>query len=154
MITQNIDGLHQKAGSNHVLELHGSVYRNFCMDCGEKYSIEEVAKVKGVPHCRKCNGIIKPDVVLYGEALNAETIEEAVQKIAEADMLIVGGTSLDVYPAAGLIDYYTGERLDVYKRQVLEMKRSSQYGRQICFLLSSINIKKRSRGGWSRKKIS
>ncbi len=110
IITQNIDGLHQKAGSKKVLELHGSVHRNFCMRCRKPYSVEEVASGTGVPHCT-CGGIIKPDVVLYEESLNTHTTNESVRYIQNADILIVGGTSLAVYPAAGLLDYYTGKKL-------------------------------------------
>ncbi len=111
VITQNIDGLHQKAGSKHVLELHGSTLRNYCERCHAFYDADFVANSEGVPVCPKCGGRIKPDVVLYEESLNYATLEEAVKDISEADMLIVGGTSLVVYPAAGLIDYYSGHRL-------------------------------------------
>ena len=111
VITQNIDGLHQKAGSKHVLELHGSTLRNYCERCHAFYGADFIANSEGVPVCPKCGGRIKPDVVLYEESLNYATLEEAVKDISEADMLIVGGTSLVVYPAAGLIDYYSGHRL-------------------------------------------
>ena len=111
VITQNIDGLHQKAGSKHVLELHGSTLRNYCERCHAFYDADFVANSEDVPVCPKCGGRIKPDVVLYEESLNYATLEEAVKDISEADMLIVGGTSLVVYPAAGLIDYYSGHRL-------------------------------------------
>ncbi len=110
IITQNIDGLHQMAGSQRVLELHGSVHRNYCMDCRKFYGIEAITESQGVPGC-SCGGIIKPDVVLYEEGLDAHTLEEAVSYIAKADVLLVGGTSLKVYPAAGLIRYYTGNKL-------------------------------------------
>lgn len=110
IVTQNIDGLHQAAGSRNVLELHGSVHRNYCMDCGKSYPVECIANGTGVPRCA-CGGIIKPDVVLYGESLRNDILEESVYHISHADMLIVGGTSLAVYPAAGLINYYGGERL-------------------------------------------
>lgn len=110
IITQNIDGLHQKAGSKNVLELHGSVMHNYCMKCGKEYSAEYVFNSVGVPKC-KCGGIIKPDVVLYEESLNEETLEKAVEAIEEADVFIVGGTSLTVYPAAGLIRFYKGNKL-------------------------------------------
>ncbi len=110
VVTQNIDGLHQKAGSRNVYELHGSVLRNYCTRCGKSYSAEWIRDNHGIPVC-SCGGIIKPDVVLYGEMLNQQTIEGAVENIASADMLIVGGTSLAVYPAAGLVDYYHGHRL-------------------------------------------
>ncbi|TCZ80047.1 NAD-dependent protein deacylase [Paenibacillus albiflavus] len=112
VITQNIDGLHQQAGSKRVIELHGSVHRNYCMDCGEKYDLAFVIdKGAVVPHCNKCGGIVKPDVVLYEEALDSAVIEQALQYISEADMLIIGGTSLTVQPAAGMIRYYRGDKL-------------------------------------------
>ena len=110
VITQNIDGLHQAAGSKEVLELHGSVLRNHCTRCGKFYSLEDILKTKGVPRC-DCGGVIKPDVVLYEEGLDNEVIERAIAHIRKADMLIIGGTSLVVYPAAGLIDYYHGNKL-------------------------------------------
>ncbi len=110
VITQNIDGLHQLAGSQKVLELHGSTHKNTCMSCGKKYGYEAVAKAEGVPRCG-CGGIIKPDVVLYEEGLDTDVINEAVRCIREADVLIIGGTSLVVYPAAGLINYYQGNKL-------------------------------------------
>lgn len=110
VITQNIDGLHQKAGSSHVIELHGSVLRNYCEKCHRFYGIEAVLESDGIPLC-ECGGRIKPDVVLYEEGLEDENIKEAVRLIREADVLIVGGTSLGVYPAAGLIDYYRANRL-------------------------------------------
>ena len=110
IVTQNIDGLHQKAGSKNVFELHGSVLRNYCTHCHKFYSAEYIAQSTGVPHC-DCGGLIKPDVVLYEEGLDEQTLSGAVKAIADADMLIIGGTSLVVYPAAGLIDYYQGNRL-------------------------------------------
>ena len=110
VITQNIDGLHQKAGSRNVLELHGSVYRNFCTCCGRAYGLDAVLQAEGVPRC-SCGGIIKPDVVLYEEGLDSDVLQKAVFYIRHADVLIIGGTSLTVYPAAGLIDYYRGNRL-------------------------------------------
>lgn len=110
VITQNIDGLHQLAGSETVLELHGSTLRNYCMRCSKKYGVEVVQAAPGVPHCT-CGGIIRPDVVLYEEGLDSGVVSAAVEKIRQADLLIVGGTSLVVYPAAGLIDYYRGSRL-------------------------------------------
>ena len=110
VITQNIDGLHQKAGSREVLELHGSVLRNYCMDCHKFFSLDDILAREGVPTC-ECGGIIKPDVVLYEEGLDSYTLEKAVSYIRNADMLIIGGTSLAVYPAAGLIDYYSGNKL-------------------------------------------
>lgn len=111
VVTQNIDGLHEKAGSKCVYELHGSVYRNACMKCGKKYGIDFIKNTSGVPRCEKCGGIIKPDVVLYEEQLDGEVISGAVSAISRADMLIIGGTSLYVYPAAGLIDYFRGKYL-------------------------------------------
>lgn len=110
IVTQNIDGLHQKAGSKKVLELHGSVLRNYCENCGKFYDVETIKHAEGIPKC-SCGGTIKPDVVLYEEGLNQHVIEEAVDYIRHADVLIVGGTSLAVYPAAGLIDYYEGHKL-------------------------------------------
>ena len=115
IVTQNIDGLHQKAGSKKVLELHGSTLRNYCTSCGEAFSIdymmEQKAKKIFAPKCDKCGGDIKPDVVLYEEGLDQETIAESIREISMADMLIIGGTSLVVYPAAGLIDYFKGDKL-------------------------------------------
>lgn len=112
VVTQNIDGLHQKAGSRNVLELHGSVLRNICQKCGKEYGMEEfLALCTPIPHCPACGGVIKPDVVLYEEALNDRVIDGAVNAIAQADLLIVGGTSLNVWPAAGLINYFRGDRL-------------------------------------------
>ena len=115
VVTQNIDNLHQMAGSRKVLELHGSVYRNYCMKCGKFYDFSYMKKAKGVPHC-ECGGIIKPDVVLYEEGLDNDTISASVQAISEAQVLIIGGTSLAVYPAAGLIDYFGGEHLVVINK--------------------------------------
>ena len=110
VITQNIDGLHQAAGSRNVLELHGSVHRNHCERCGKFYALDHILQTEGVPRC-SCGGIIKPDVVLYEEGLDQAVLEAAVRALLEADMLIIGGTSLNVYPAAGLINYYRGDRL-------------------------------------------
>lgn len=110
VITQNIDGLHQMAGSREVLELHGSVHRNYCTRCGKFYSLDDVIRSEGVPRC-DCGGTVKPDVVLYEEGLDSNTLEKSVRYIRQADMLIIGGTSLVVYPAAGLIDYYHGSKL-------------------------------------------
>lgn len=110
VITQNIDGLHQMAGSREVLELHGSIHRNYCMRCGRFYGIEAVTGTEGVPRC-SCGGMIKPDVVLYEEGLDQKVLQKAVDYIRNADVLIIGGTSLAVYPAAGLIDYYEGSKL-------------------------------------------
>ena len=115
VVTQNIDGLHQKAGSRTVYELHGSVLRNYCEKCGKFYDAEFMLHSEGVPRCT-CGGRIKPDVVLYEEGLDMDTVRGAVNAISEADMLIVGGTSLVVYPAAGLIQYYEGSRLVVINK--------------------------------------
>ena len=112
VITQNIDNLHQMAGSRKVLELHGSVHRNYCMRCGKFYGFDYIKAGTGVPRC-ECGGIIKPDVVLYEEGLDNDVIRESVQAISEAQVLIIGGTSLAVYPAAGLIDYFRGDSLVV-----------------------------------------
>ncbi len=128
VITQNIDGLHQKAGNTRVYELHGSVLRNYCMDCGASYSLGYILDNencrKRVPCCSKCGGIVKPDVVLYEEPLDDEVMAAAVKAISEADMMIVGGTSLVVYPAAGLIRYFGGKHL------VLINKGATSYDKQ------------------------
>ena len=115
VITQNIDGLHQKAGSREVLELHGSVLRNYCEKCGKFYGLETILHSEGVPRC-SCGGTVKPDVVLYEEALDEKTLAGAISAIRQADVLIVGGTSLTVYPAAGLLGYYRGDRLALINR--------------------------------------
>ena len=116
VITQNIDGLHQAAGSRTVLELHGSVLRNYCEKCYQFYGIDTILNSTGIPRCEKCGGIIKPDVVLYEEGLDEKTLNAAVRYIHEADVLIIGGTSLAVYPAAGLIDYFQGDKLVVINK--------------------------------------
>ncbi len=116
VVTQNIDGLHQKAGSKHVYELHGSVLRNYCMDCSTFYSAEYIKNSEGIPRCQKCGGIIKPDVVLYEEGLSQAVVEGAVAAIQSADVMIVLGTSLVVYPAAGLIRYFSGRHLMLINR--------------------------------------
>ena len=122
VITQNIDGLHQKAGSKTVLELHGSVHRNYCRKCGKGFDAEYVRDYPGkVPLCDACGGTIKPDVVLYEEGLDQQTLEDAVFYISHADMLIIGGTSLAVYPAAGLIDYYRGNKLVLINKSTTPM---------------------------------
>jgi len=110
VITQNIDGLHQLAGSKQVLELHGSIYRNQCLICHKSYGIEAILEAKGIPYC-SCGGMLKPDVVLYGEMLDQDTVNKAIQAIKNADLLIIGGTSLSVYPAASLISYFHGKHL-------------------------------------------
>ena len=116
VVTQNIDGLHQAAGSVNVYELHGSVHRNYCMKCHQFYDLDFMMEQKGVPNCPVCGGMIKPDVVLYEESLDQETIEGAVLAISRADMLIIGGTSLAVYPAAGLVRYYRGSKLTLINK--------------------------------------
>lgn len=122
VVTQNIDGLHQLAGSKNVLELHGSIHRNYCMDCHEKYSLDYIINSEStVPLCTKCGGTVRPDVTLYEETLDTNVFERSIMSIQKADMLIIGGTSLAVYPAAGLIDYYKGNKL------VLVNKSSTPY---------------------------
>ena len=116
VITQNIDGLHQMAGSKRVIELHGSVLRNYCVSCGENYPLSYIKEASDVPRCQKCGGIVRPDVVLYGEGLDGFAFKEAANEIASADLLIVGGTSLTVYPAAGLIRYFQGEHLIIINK--------------------------------------
>lgn len=115
VVTQNIDGLHQAAGSKTVYELHGSVHRNYCTSCGKFYSLSYIVNSKGVPHCN-CGGVIKPDVVLYGESLDGDVISDAVNAIWHADTLLIGGTSLVVYPAAGFIQYFRGRHLVVINK--------------------------------------
>ena len=130
VITQNIDGLHQQAGSRRVYELHGSVHRNTCQQCGKHYSLQEMLqwKGKGVPRC-SCGGVIKPDVVLYEESLDSDVLEKAIRHIMDADLMIVGGTSLAVYPAAGLLQYYDG--LDL----VLINKTETPYDRRASLII-------------------
>ena len=125
VVTQNIDGLHQKAGSQTVYELHGSVLRNYCMKCHAFYGAEFIRDGAGEPKCPVCGGTVKPDVVLYEEGLDQETVEGAVRAIAGADMLIVGGTSLVVYPAAGLINYYRGNKLALINRDATPYDREA-----------------------------
>ena len=120
VVTQNIDGLHQKAGSKEVMELHGSVLRNYCQRCGKFHGIEAILHADGVPKC-ECGGTIKPDVVLYEEGLDQHTIQRSIYHISNADVLIIGGTSLTVYPAAGLIDYYNGNKLVLINKSVTAM---------------------------------
>ena len=115
VITQNIDGLHQKAGSHRVLELHGSVLRNHCTKCGKSFTVEQILAAEGVPRC-SCGGIIKPDVVLYEEPLDSSVLQASIEELSMADLLIVGGTSLVVYPAAGLLRYYTGDSMVLINR--------------------------------------
>ena len=118
VVTQNIDGLHQAAGSRHVCELHGSVHRNHCERCGTFYGLDFILNGTGVPRCT-CGGIVKPDVVLYEEGLDQEVMSDAVNSIARADLLIIGGTSLNVWPAAGLINYFRGERLALINKSAV-----------------------------------
>ena len=139
VITQNIDGLHQKAGSKRVYELHGSVLRNYCEACGKFYDAEYMLRSDGVPRC-SCGGRIKPDVVLYEEGLDSDTVSGAVRAIAEADMLIVGGTSLVVYPAAGLIEYYRGHRLVVINKTALSTAADLSFLSSIGQVLSQIKV--------------
>ena len=124
VITQNIDGLHQKAGSREVLELHGSVLQNYCMRCHKPYDVRDIAAGQGVPKCT-CGGMIKPDVVLYEESLDSYTINKSVEYIRNADILIIGGTSLAVYPAAGLINYYRGSKLVLVNKSETPADRSA-----------------------------
>ena len=125
VVTQNIDGLHQKAGSKRVYELHGSVLRNYCMKCGAACDTELVRKSSGVPRCEKCGGMIKPDVVLYEESLNEKVLDGAIRSIAAADLLIVGGTSLAVYPAAGLLQYFEGDALALINKGATPMDKNA-----------------------------
>ena len=124
VITQNIDGLHTAAGSKRVIELHGSVHRNFCMKCGKSYGLDFIMGCEGAPRC-ECGGIVKPDVVLYGENLNDNDINSAVNEISRADVLIIGGTSLAVYPAAGLIRYFNGDRIVVINKSPISADRNA-----------------------------
>ena len=116
VITQNIDGLHQMAGSQRVIELHGTVHKNYCMDCGTNYPLDYVLESDGVPYCEKCGGVVRPDVVMYGEGLDAKAWYEAEEAIYNCDTLIVGGTSLTVYPACTLVDNYEGEHLIIINK--------------------------------------
>ncbi|MDF2714874.1 MAG: npdA [Paenibacillus sp.] len=128
LVTQNIDGLHQLAGNRNVLELHGSVHRNHCMECGAFYSLDELLALgETVPKCSKCGGIVKPDVVLYQEPLDERVFARAEEAISEADMLIVAGTSLSVYPAAGLIRYYKGDRLLLINKSTTRYDVNAHY---------------------------
>jgi len=124
VVTQNIDGLHQAAGSKNVLELHGSVHRNYCIKCGRSFGVEKIVNAKGVPRC-SCGGIIKPDVVLYEEGLDDGTVARAVEFISKAEVLIVGGTSLNVYPAAGLVRYFSGSKLILINKSKTPLDRQA-----------------------------
>lgn len=121
IVTQNIDGLHQMAGSKNVIELHGSVLRNYCMKCGASHTMEYVRQAMGVPLCENCGGIVKPDIVLYQEEVKSDVLDRAIKAIKEAETLIVGGTSLVVYPAAGLVEHFQGKKL------ILINKSQTQY---------------------------
>lgn len=121
VVTQNIDGLHQMAGSHRVLELHGSVHRNICRVCGAVYDAAWIMQTEGIPYCEHCGGLVKPDVVLYEESLPGQVLEDAVTAIAKADLLLVGGTSLTVYPAAGLLRYFRGKHLVLINRDATPM---------------------------------
>lgn len=142
IITQNIDGLHQAAGSKNVFELHGSVLRNFCESCGEFYDFDYMKNSSGIPRCEKCSGVIKPDVVLYEEGLDENTINGAVSAIESADMLIIGGTSLVVYPAAGLIRYFKGKYMVLINRDEtkVDSKCSLVIRDKIGEVMSKINL--------------
>ena len=125
VITQNIDGLHQQAGSKRVLELHGSVHRNFCMDCGKPYPLDAILETEGLPRC-SCGGLIKPDVVLYGECLDDRVLDQSIRELERADLLLVGGTSLSVYPAAGLLRYFRGSHLVLINKTPTDRDRDAQ----------------------------
>lgn len=124
VITQNIDGLHQKAGSKRVLELHGTIHYNYCMKCGKRYDLDYVVKSNGVPRC-ECGGIVRPDVVLYEEGLDAHTVEMSRAFVQAADVLIVGGTSLKVYPAAGYVHEFVGKKLVLINKSATDMDRAA-----------------------------
>ena len=142
VVTQNIDGLHQAAGSVNVYELHGSVHRNYCTKCHQFYDLDFMMKGEGVPRCPVCGGLIKPDVVLYEEALDQETMEAAVLSISRADMLIIGGTSLAVYPAAGLVRYYRGDKLTLINKSPTpyDMKADLVINQPIGQVLGAIRV--------------
>ncbi|MEN0072062.1 MAG: Sir2 family NAD-dependent protein deacetylase, partial [Propionicimonas sp.] len=123
VITQNIDGLHHAAGSQRVIELHGSILRNTCTGCGRRYGLDVVLAAPGVPRCEDCGAVVKPDVVLYEESLDAAVMDAAVDELARADTLIVGGTSLQVYPAAGLVQAFGGDNLVLINRQATRLDR-------------------------------
>lgn len=126
VVTQNIDGLHQQAGSRTVHEIHGSVLRNHCVDCGHSYRVEAIAESDGIPRCTSCQGTIKPDVVLYEESLDVAVMDAAAKAIDTADVLIIGGTSLNVYPAAGLIDYFRGDHLVLVNKSTTPADRQAE----------------------------
>ena len=130
VITQNIDDLHQRGGSKTVLELHGTLYRNYCMKCGKQFDLDYVTAEDGITRCDACGGIVRPDVVLYEEGLDQDTLHQSVEHISKADLLIVGGTSLNVYPAAGLLNYYRGNKL------VLVNKSATPYDNKAGLLIA------------------
>ncbi|MBQ7758378.1 NAD-dependent protein deacylase [Anaerotignum sp.] len=130
VITQNIDDLHQKAGSKNVLELHGTLYKNYCLKCGKKFDLDYVTADDGITRCDACGGIVRPDVVLYEEGLDGDTMYQSVDYISKADLLIVGGTSLNVYPAAGLLNYYRGNKL------VLVNKSTTPYDNKAALVIA------------------
>lgn len=130
VITQNIDDLHQRAGSKNVLELHGTLYKNYCMKCGKTFDLDYVTADEGITRCDACGGIVRPDVVLYEEGMDQETIYQSVDFISKADLLIVGGTSLNVYPAAGLLNYYRGNKL------VLVNKSATSYDNKAALVIA------------------
>lgn len=146
IVTQNIDGLHQMAGSKKVFELHGSTLRNFCMQCGESYDIDFIAHSENaadtLPRCEKCGALVKPDVVLYEEGLDNKTLNGAIKAIASADTLIIGGTSLVVYPAAGLIDYFQGTHLVLINKSATQAdsRANMVFHASIGEILSQINV--------------
>ena len=125
IVTQNIDGLHQAAGSQNVLELHGSVHRNDCLQCGARYDAQWILEHDGIPHCEACGGLIKPDVVLYEESLDMDILERSIAAISQADVLMIGGTSLSVYPAAGLVRYFQGDALVLLNRTPTQMDQQA-----------------------------
>lgn len=127
VVTQNIDGLHQMAGSRNVLELHGSVHRNYCMKCHKFFDLDYILGTSDIPRCDVCHGIVKPDVVLYEESLDSDVIDSSIKYISEADVFIVGGTSLTVYPAAGLVNYYRGNKLILINKTPTPYDRSADY---------------------------
>lgn len=142
VITQNIDGLHQMAGSREVLELHGSVHRNYCSKCGQKYPISLITESSGTPICEDCGGMVRPDVVLYEEALDMELMNRAITYLREAEVLIIGGTSLVVYPAAGLVNYYRGNKLVLINKAptALDQKANLVISGSIGEILSQISL--------------
>ena len=127
VVTQNIDGLHQAAGSKNVLELHGSVLRNYCMNCGEHYGLEIVTEAEGIPTCPKCGGTVRPDVVLYEEGLDGAIIEQTIEEISSCDMLIVAGTSLVVYPAASFVTYFRGDCLALVNKSETNLDSAATF---------------------------